>query len=296
MYSNINSINNETKFYGILGFPLSHTLSPLIHNTLFNEYGLNAVYLVFERESPDKYSLLKAKESIIRLQGLSVTIPHKEWAFQISDECDETGQIMQASNTLILNSEGVIHSFNTDGFGAVRAIEDVKRNFFSTTKKDILILGSGGSARGICYEIQRRGFAGKIVIAARNEVTAKAIVNILNSTKPLAAEYVPLEKIQEESKRFALIIQTTSVGMKGKENSSILPESFFQPEHIVFDIIYNPIRTPFILAAMKAGSKIIPGYEMLLYQAMEQFKLFTGITVSPRNIKLIRKLLEEKLR
>ncbi|MDX1958782.1 MAG: shikimate dehydrogenase [Leptospiraceae bacterium] len=295
MFQNIQSINHETKFYGILGFPLSHTLSPLIHNTLFSEYGINSVYLVFERENPDKYSLLKEREGIIKLQGLSVTIPHKQWAFQIADETDETSLAMQASNTIVLNTEGNINCYNTDGIGAVIAIESAKSNFFST-KKDVLILGSGGGARGISYEILRKNFAGKIVIASRNEETGKAIVNLLNGIKTHSSEFIPLDKIESESKRFSLIIQTTPVGMKGKEGGSLLKEGFLQKNQILFDIVYNPTKTPLVQLALKAGCKIIPGYEMLRYQALEQFRLFTGITVSQRNSKLIQKILEDKLR
>jgi len=287
------NIDKETKFYGILGYPLSHTLSPLIHNTLFSEYKQNSIYLVFEKEHPDKFTLFKEKR-LIKIYGLSVTIPHKEWAYTISDECDETGKDMESANTLIVNDEGSILSHNTDGIGAVRAILEAKKNFFSITK-DILILGSGGSARGVSYALLKSGFTNKIVIGARNEEKGKQIVNSLNLVKPLSSEYLSIEDVIKQKKRFFLIINTTPVGMKGITDLPILPEDFFSKTQLIFDIVYNPTKTPMVLAGIKAGAKIIPGYEMLLFQAMEQFKLFTGITPASKHINQVRKLLESKL-
>ena len=287
------NIDRETKFYGILGYPLSHTLSPLIHNTLFSEYKQNAIYLVFEKEHPDKFTLFKEKR-LIKIYGLSVTIPHKEWAYTISDECDETGKAMESANTLIVNLEGSIQSHNTDGMGAVKAILEAKKNFLSITK-DVLILGSGGSARGISYALLKSGFINKVVIGARNEEKGKQIVNSLNLVKPLSSEYLSIEEVIQQKKRFYLIINTTPVGMKGVNDLPILPEDFFSKTQLIFDIVYNPTKTPMVLSGIKAGAKIIPGYEMLLYQAMEQFKLFSGITPSSKHINQVRKLLEAKL-
>lgn len=287
------NINKDTKYYGILGFPLSHTLSPLIHNTLFSEYKQNSVYLVFEKEHPDKFGFFKER-GIIKIYGLSVTIPHKEWAFTISDECDDTGKLMEAANTLVVDAEGTILSYNTDGHGAVRSILEAKKNFLDISK-DVLILGSGGSARGISYALLKAGFQNKIVIAARNEEKGKLVVQSLNSYKFQSSEYMSIENALKEPKRYYLVINTTPVGMKGKVDPPLVNEDFFQKNHLVFDIVYNPVKTPFVQMAQKVGSKVIPGYEMLLYQAIEQFKLFTGIMPSSRNIKQVRKLLESRL-
>ncbi len=287
------NIDKETKFYGILGYPLSHTLSPLIHNTLFSEYKQNSIYLVFEKEHPDKFTLFKEKR-LIKIYGLSVTIPHKEWAYTISDECDETGKAMESANTLIVNIEGSIQSHNTDGIGAIKAILEAKKNFLSITK-DVLILGSGGSARGISYALLKSGFINKIVIGSRNEEKGKQIVNSLNLVKPLSSEYLSIDEVIKQKKRFYLIINTTPVGMKGINDPPILPEEFFSKTQLIFDIVYNPSKTPMVLSGIKAGAKIIPGYEMLLYQAMEQFKLFSGITPASKHINQVRKLLEAKL-
>lgn len=287
--------NRDTKFFGIVGFPLSHTLSPVIHNGLFAEYGVNALYLVLEKEKPTR-RLVLGNESI-SLSGLSVTIPHKEWAFKIADYKDEASSNMKASNTLV-RVDSKINAYNTDGYGAVRSIEEYKRNFFeSKSSGDILILGSGGSAKGISYSLVKRGLtSSKIVIAARNKKTGLQLVKTLNSIQNGISEYYPLDVAEKNSKRFSLIINTTPVGMKGKTDSQILSEKFFSKSQTLFDIVYNPLETPLVKMAKKSKTYIIPGYEMLLYQAMEQFRLFTGVQVDTKRISLVRKWLQQKLK
>ncbi len=287
--------NRDTKFFGILGFPLSHTLSPVIHNGLFAEYGVNALYLVLEKEKPSRKILL-SKETI-SLSGLSVTIPHKEWAFKIADYKDEASTNMKASNTLV-QVDSNINAYNTDGYGAVRSIEEYKRDFFeSKSSGDILILGSGGSAKGISYSLVKRGLtSSKIVIAARNKKTGSSLVKTLNSIQNGISEYYSLDVAEQNSKRFSLIINTTPVGMKGKTDSQILSERFFSKSQTLFDIVYNPLETPLVKMAKKSRTHIIPGYEMLLHQAMEQFRLFTGVQVDTKRISLVRKWLLSNLK
>lgn len=288
-------INRDTKYFGILGFPLSHTLSPVIHNGLFHDYKVNALYLVLEKEKPTR-NLLLGKETV-SLSGLSVTIPHKEWAFKVADNTDEASTNMKASNTLV-RFESKVSAYNTDGYGAVRSIEEYKKDFFESKRSgDILILGSGGSAKGISYSLVKRGLStSKIVIAARNEKTGKGLVKILNSIENGIAEYSSLDAIEKDSKRFSLIINTTPVGMKGKTDSQIVSDKFFHKSQSLFDIVYNPLETPLVKMAKQNGTKIIPGYEMLLYQAMEQFRLFSQIQVDNQRISLVRKWILQKLK
>lgn len=286
------NINHKTKIFGILGGTLSHTLSPLIHNGLFEDIGYDAVYLTFEKANPTKNFLLS--DSQIKISGLSVTIPHKEWAYSIADKKDETSNYMSSSNTLLVN-DNTISCFNTDGIGAVKAVEMHSKNFFSKNKGDILILGSGGSARGISYAFLKENDSRKIVISARNRDKSLELVTILNGISNSFAEYIPLDKIKSESKRFSLIINTTPIGMKDVKEKHLLPKEFINSKHLIFDIVYNPIKTPLVEMGMKSGAKIIPGYEMLIRQAMLQFELFTNITPTEKQIKVVRKRVEKAL-
>lgn len=284
-------MNRDTKFLAILGYPLSHSLSPLIHNGLISEFTINYFYLVLEKEKPSKKILLD--NDSISFKGVSVTIPHKEWAFKNSDFQDPVSKVMKSSNTLI-NQNGKIYAYNTDGLGAVTAIREYFPIAFK--EKDILILGSGGSARGIAYSLlNEKSESQKICISARNEKASRKILKDISKIKKEQAYFVPLEEISKFKENFQLIINTTPVGMKGREDSQILKKDFFSKENILFDIVYNPIETELVKMAKSNGSKIIPGYEMLIYQAMEQFFLFTGIRVNEKQIEKVRNWIIKKL-
>ncbi len=280
-------ISNKTKIFGIIGNPLSHTLSPVIHNFLFKEYGFDGIYLVFETQNPD--STFVALQNL-KVCGLSVTIPYKEWAYSIADVKDKPSEWMKASNTLTFNS-GNIFANNTDGYGAVEAIKNAKGNAFDS---NIIILGSGGSARGISYSLSEElGHKNKIFISARNEIKSMELVSLLNSIRPDSSEFIPLSKVGELRESTSLIINTTPLGMKGHGQEILLPENFFSKHHTLFDIVYNPYRTPLVRLAARKKAKIILGYEMLVYQAMKQFELFTKIKVEN---KIIEKVKEKVLK
>lgn len=297
-----NSYNHLTQIFGIIGFPLGHTLSPLIHNSLMNEYNCNGIYLAFELEKPDKEIL----NNMIKLgfKGLSVTIPHKEWAYKIADEHDFISDTMKSSNTLILEKD-VIKAYNTDGPGALDAIKEYTGDLlFNRSSGNVLILGSGGSAKGISFSLMENSSPDKIIfISARNDKTGIDLVKKINRYKKNKAEFIPLDKIEKETKHISLIIQTTPVGMKKKipaktADELLLKPSFFSKEQFLFDIVYNPLQTPLVKAALKNGAKTIPGYEMLLNQAYRQFNLFTGLNISAKyksilKLKLVRHLINE---
>lgn len=272
-------MNLETKILGILGYPLSHTLSPIIHEGLIKEFNINYLYLILEKEKPTP-KILSSNDSI-SFDGLSVTIPHKVWAYKVADVHDEASRIVKASNTLI-RKDGKIYAYNTDGLGAVQSIKEYFP-YLLETKQEVLILGSGGSARGIAYALKKE--EKKICISSRNEITAKKISKDLGKS---AVSFLPLSNLKKEKHRFDLIINTTPVGMKGREDSQIVDRSFFSRDMVLFDIVYNPIETELVKMAKIGGCKIIPGYEMLIYQAMEQFFLFTNIRVREKQVEKVR--------
>ncbi|MCE9501552.1 MAG: shikimate dehydrogenase, partial [Leptospira sp.] len=190
-----------------------------------------------------------------------------------------------------------IHAFNTDGYGAVKSIEESGIGFFEKKKGDVLILGSGGSARGISYALLKKNLGEKnIIISSRNSATGQSLANDLNSIESAKTQFIPLTEIEKEKNRFSLVINTTPVGMKGNLSGSLLPENFFSKKTTLFDIVYNPFATDLVKSAKKAGSVIIPGYEMLIHQAMKQFFLFTGIKVNRKYIVRVRKKILKALK
>ncbi len=289
---------NNTKIYGILGFPLGHTLSPLIHNYLFDQSHFNGVYLVFERRDWPEIGLAPLQK--VGIRGLSVTIPFKEWAFQAAGTACETSQRMKASNTLLLE-DGKITAKNTDGEGALQSILTMDKDLLSASdSSQILILGSGGSAKGILYAItdyiksQNKIIQKKIRILARNEKASIDMINSLDSTDLISN--IGYEEAIEESKNFSLILHTTPIGMKGIDGDPLLPKNFFHKHSTLFDIVYNPLETELVKFAKAKKANIIPGYSMLLFQAIRQFEYFTGIEAKKKWVNELSKLLLKKLK
>lgn len=291
--------SKHTELFGILGYPLGHTLSPWIHNTLFQLSGYDGVYLVFENERWNEIGLRPLIDLGVR--GVSVTIPFKEWAYSQANIVCKASQTMGSSNTLLFR-EG-IEAVNTDGTGAVRSILQANSDLLDPhLEKQILVLGSGGSAKGIIFSIaeflQNNAKQGKIQrkvnILARNEVATKEILNSLGNPEWLGV--TTKEKSLEEAENYDLVIHTTPVGMKGFGGEPILNSDFFTKKHTLFDIVYNPLETDLVKQAKKKKSEIIPGYHMLLYQGIRQFELFTNIKTKQKWIGKVESLLFKQLK
>ncbi|MDH5656534.1 MAG: shikimate dehydrogenase [Spirochaetia bacterium] len=263
-------INPSTKIFGILGHPVSHSLSPLIHNTAFHLQNFNGVYLAFDIEKPD----LKTKESFFELgiQGLSVTIPHKKWACSIADSRDSLSEICQASNTLIKTSNHKFSAYNTDGPGALNAIH-TKMN--SLKNKKVLLLGYGGSALAISHSMILKDSPAMIYIGGRNQEKISEFIKTFDVHDNLSTKIAASGK-DLDPEDVDLIINTTPLGMSHADETLPLDEDFIQSRHTVFDIVYVPHETPLIQAAKKRNADIVYGYLMLLYQAVLQYELFTG--------------------
>ncbi|MDZ4727310.1 MAG: shikimate dehydrogenase [Leptospira sp.] len=290
---------NNTKIFGILGFPLGHTLSPWIHNTLFELSKYNGVYLVFERSDWPIIGLDSLKT--IGVKGLSVTIPYKEFAFRVANEACLASQTMKAANTLLI-SENHIQAKNTDGEGALRSILEKDTKLLSAKdSSSVLILGSGGSAKGIVYalnqylESQNTNKINKnIRIFARNESAVQEIINSVGGNHLVSS--ISKEELYSIRKNFSLIVHTSPLGMKGIEGEPMLSGDFFNKHQSLFDIVYNPLETELVKLAKKKKTQIIPGYSMLLYQGIRQFEYFTDMEVKQKWISKIEKILYQKLK
>lgn len=281
-------IDSNTSLYGIIGYPLGHTLSPTMHNAGFEAAGINAIYLPFPMKN-----LINIKYSMKRfgIKGLSVTIPHKLHVKRILDQVDPLAIQVGSVNTILWSKSGLLTGYTTDGSGAVDAIQ---RQGMKLQGKKILVIGSGGSARSIIFSLVKEN-PGKLGILARNIHTTRSIVRGVRSLRKypeMEIFYVSGErrpKIQHKYERvlsepdmigdYDLVIQTTPMGMSGHADSARSPLSseFLHKGQVVFDIVYNPEITPFVLLAKKKKIDVIPGYKMLLYQGVRQFELFTGV-------------------
>ncbi|MDH5717498.1 MAG: shikimate dehydrogenase [Spirochaetia bacterium] len=286
-------INTQTKIYGIIGYPLGHTFSPVIHNTAFQAANINAVYLAF----PIKNLInLKAAMKKLNIHGVSVTIPHKIKVMRLVDKIDSLAVQIGSVNTVLWNKAGLLEGYNTDGLGAVEAIKEK----MEIKGKNVLIIGSGGSARAIGISLLKEAPA-KIGILSRNNKSAVQLIKnlrLIKKSPKLEFYFFNNDKTQNfkskdlkrwsttvlsnssQLKEFDLIINTTPIGMKGYtfENQTPLNSEYLFSHQTVFDIVYNPKETPLIKLCKKKKINIIYGHKMLLYQAAHQFKLFTGQT------------------
>ena len=268
----LEKIDKNISICGILGKPLDHTLSPVMHNAGFTASGLNFRYIqleVSEEQLSDTIENLKERH----FRGLNITIPYKSKVMQYLDSIDDLASKIGAVNTIV-NNDGVLTGYNTDVDGAIEALKPTGIDVDDNSKK-VLILGAGGSARAVCFGLARLGLS--LVITNRTNEGAEQLAKELKRNTEASA--VLLDEINEIIDEINIIINCTPVGMKGMNNynnSSPISSELLRKNMIVFDIVYNPMETSLLRDAKEVGAKIIYGYEMLVRQGARSFELWTG--------------------
>jgi shikimate dehydrogenase len=258
----MNTIVTPT-LYGIIGYPLGHTLSPLIHNTAFRELGIPAVYLAWPTE-PEKLPTLVQAVRLLNIRGLSVTIPHKTNLIPLVDRVTERVKALGAANTLYWEGNNLCAD-NTDVLGFMSPLESSPPS--SDTK--VLLLGAGGAARAAAAGLKALGLRNITTTDIVEDLPAKLAADFDLKIVPWAERTrIPAE----------LIINSTPLGMKGKgEHETAYPaEAFAGRTGIAYDVVYTPFTTRFLREAGTAGWKTISGREMFIMQADHQFLAWTG--------------------
>jgi len=251
-------INGRTILHGIMGNPVSHSLSPVMHNSAFAALHLNAAYVPFA-VSDVAAAMIGFRAMGIR--GVSVTIPHKQAVIALLDAIDPVAAKIGAVNTLDIQN-GRITGHNTDWIGANRALEEKT----ALPGKKILILGAGGSARAIGFGLLEAG--SEILLASRTAASG------IELAQTLACPWHPLNEIAELSAD--CLINATSEGMAPHTDVSLVPKECLSRFSVVMDIVYAPLETKLLREAREAGCQMVNGLAMLLYQGVAQFELWTG--------------------
>lgn len=278
-------INGHTKILGIAGYPISHTLSPIIHQYLIDKYKINLTYLPFEVKPENLKFFIRGVRSINNIVGLNITVPFKAvflpYIQKLSQEAKEVGAV----NTLLKKDE-VLWGFNTDVYGFEKSL---KINFpkFQIKEKQALILGAGGASRAVVYSLLKQKIK-KIIILNRTLKNAGNIKNhfsrYLKTSEikmfPLDYNFLSKSKIIPD-----LIVQTTSLGLKKRDLSLINLGPLKNGKTIVCDLIYNPLKTNFLKMAEKNHLQYINGLDMLLLQALKSFRIWTGINLEGTLLK-----------
>jgi shikimate dehydrogenase len=253
-------IKSLKKVCCLIGDPIEHSLSPLIHNTGYQVLGIGYLYVPFQVKD-----IKEAIEGIRKLgiRGASVTMPHKARVIEYVNEIDRLALETGAVNTIV-NNDGVLTGYNTDYQGALKALEEAT----PLESKKAVLVGSGGAATAIALGLKRSG--ARLVILNRTEEKAKRLAAMLD-----AEDSGGLKKLSEVSSA-DILINATPVGMWPQTKQSLIPKSLLHNKLVVFDTVYNPKETRLLSEARERGCTIVYGYKMFLYQAALQFELFTG--------------------
>ncbi len=268
------SLSGNSKIFGVLGDPIAHSLSPLMHNFALERYGIDAVYVPFH-VTPASLSAAVVGLRALNIAGFNVTIPHKEAILPLLDQIDPVAQLIGAVNTVV-NDDGILTGFNTDASGFMRAVQ-AELNFIPKNKQ-ILFLGAGGASRAAIAGLAKAGIK-SIVIANRNIKRAIRLVADMTSCFPTvcfsAVGYGSNDYIEAVSSA-DLIVNATSVGLNG-EDVDILPLENVKSSALMFDMVYSFALTPFVKVVREAGLVCTDGLGMLAAQGEDAFYLWTGV-------------------
>ena len=264
-------ISGKTRVCGVIGDPIEHTLSPIMHNAAFEALKLDYVFLAFKVKPAEVGNAISGMRAL-SIHGLNVTMPHKNAVIKYLDEIDPAGKTIASANT-ILNKDGRLFGFNTDGVGALNALE---QNGVEPRGKKVLLLGAGGAAKAIAYTLSQE--ADELVILNRTPKPATELANLLKQkfNKKINAGELSPSAVKDNLADSDVLINATSVGMKPNANQTPVAPEWLKPDLAVMDIVYNPIETKLAKDAKAAGAKVVSGVEMLIYQGAASFEIWTA--------------------
>ena len=264
-------INGHTRVCGVIGNPVEHTMSPVIHNNLAAATGDNLVYVPFHVENE------LVKEAVegalgLNLLGMNVTVPHKSAVIPYLKEIDPLANNIGACNTLV-RVEGGFKGYNTDMPGLYRAMQ---KDGVSISGEDVILLGAGGVARAVCMLLCDKG-AAHVYILNRSMEKAQKVCDEINTLfgKELVS-CLELSSYEELAGKKYLAIQATRVGMHPNVEHAVIEDpAFYEMVHTAYDIVFNPLDTKFMQLARTAGARSFNGLRMLLYQGVIAYELWT---------------------
>ncbi len=275
-------IDAQTELYGVIGNPVQHSLSPILHNGAFKRLGRNAVYLAFEVKNLEE--ALKGIRGL-GLKGVSVTIPFKTEVIPFLDKVEGVAKKIGAVNTIV-NQGGRLIGYNTDCDGALEALEE-KMNLKG---KRVVLLGAGGAARAIGFGLKERDC--QLIIANRSRNHGEAL------SRELECHYLPMSSLARKKAgklEADIIINATSLGMYPRDREIPIPKKLLKEGMMVMDIVYQPLQTKLLREAKEKGCLTINGLEMLVRQGVAQFMIWTGRRPEIGEIKKdLRRVLERK--
>ncbi|CAD6269930.1 unnamed protein product [Miscanthus lutarioriparius] len=288
---NIRQIGPDTKVFGIIGKPVGHSKSPILHNEAFRSVGFNAVYVPFLVDDLAKFLNTYSSPDFA---GFSCTIPHKEAAVRCCDEVDPIARAIGAVNTIVRRPDGKLVGYNTDYVGAISAIEDGIRASEQTDPDTsplagrlFVVIGAGGAGKALAYGAKEKG--ARVVIANRTFARAQELANLIGAPALTLAD---LENYHPEEGM--ILANTTAIGMHPNVNETPLSKQALKSYAVVFDAVYTPKETRLLREAAECGATVVSGLEMFIRQAMGQFEHFTGMPVDDYKFRAIASSLDNR--
>ncbi len=252
---------------GVIGCPVGHSRSPLLHGTWLREYGIKGHYVPLHVEANDLERVLRVMP-MMGFAGANVTIPHKEAVLALADDVTPIARAIGAANTLTFVN-GAVHADNTDGYGFLRNLQGGAPTW-RAADGPVLILGAGGAARAVIVALADAGVT-DIRLANRTRARAEGLAQDLAA--PITI--VDWASWPDAAQNAALVVNTTSLGMVGQPALE-LPDTLFSAQTVVTDLVYTPLDTPLLQHARRSGCVVVDGLGMLLHQAVPGFERWFG--------------------
>lgn len=262
-------ITGSTNIVALIGHPVEHSFSPPMHNAAFRKLDMDWAYVAFDVNPNNLKSAVEGAKAL-NIKGFNVTIPHKIDVMEFLDEIDEVADLIGAVNTIDFKS---MKGYNTDGIGAVKAIEEVT----PIKNRNVVVVGAGGASRAISFYIAKYG-AEALTILNRNVEKAQNLAgDVMDSGLIGEVKSDSICKIGDYVDEADILVDTTPIGMHPHVSDAAIVEAGQMHEDlVVFDAVYNPNETVLIKETLKAGAKPVYGIKMLLYQGAESFEIWTG--------------------
>lgn len=276
-------INGRTRTCGLIGNPVEHTLSPLIHNTLAERLGQQLVYVPFHVEPGRLAEAVKGAEAL-NILGMNVTVPYKSEVIACLAKVDDLARNIGAVNTLV-RTEGGYKGYNTDMEGLYRAMQS---EGIRIAEERIILLGAGGAARAVAWLCVAKG-AERVYLLNRTLDRAETVAAEVNTSAGReAVRPMKLAEYEQIPEGKYLAIQGTSVGLSPNDEDVVIADAaFYEKVHTGFDLIYNPWETKFMRLVKAHGGKAYNGLKMLLYQGIIAYELWNGVKVSEKDAQIV---------
>lgn len=278
------SINSETSLYCLVGNPVSKSLSPDIHNKVFELEDINSIYMTFNIKSEELKSFMSSIKTL-NIKGVNVTIPHKIDIIKYLDEVDEYAAKLNAVNT-IKNENGKLKGYNTDGLGFIKALKD--RNIELKEKK-CLVIGAGGASRAICHILASNKIKQLTIANRTKEKAVKLKEELKVFYKDIIIKTYDYNSAEIYTENNDIYINTTNVGMYPNEEQSPIEVEKIKNKAVFYDVVYKPLQTKFLKDAKLNKHETIQGIEMLLNQALESQRIWNDVELEAKEYEALKK-------